>query len=116
MAKFTGSITTTGKSEAIRFEKSLFRQHPEFRQQAKVQAHVIGPGQLLVSVLNEIESEPRENDDPIVNAFLAFLEKDMLENPKRVSPVSEKLIAQAKDLTEGVTVSDADTIADDVGF
>ncbi len=44
MPSFSGSITTTGKSEAIRLDKALFRAHPEFRQRAKVRAHVIGPG------------------------------------------------------------------------
>ena len=30
MPSFSGSITTTGKSEAIRLDKALFRLHPEF--------------------------------------------------------------------------------------
>ena len=41
MPSFSGSITTTGKSEAIRLDKALFKAHPEFRQRAKVRAHVI---------------------------------------------------------------------------
>ena len=44
MSTYTGTITTTGKSEAIRLEKALFKSHPEFRQKSKVHAHVIGPG------------------------------------------------------------------------
>jgi antitoxin PrlF len=43
MSTFTGSITTTGKSQAIRLDKTLFRLHPEFRQKAKVRAQVIFP-------------------------------------------------------------------------
>ena len=50
MPTFSGSITTTGKSEAIRLDKALFKAHPEFRQRAKVRAHVIGPGHLLVTL------------------------------------------------------------------
>jgi len=54
MGTYSGTITTTGKSEAIRLEKALFKSHPEFRQKTKVRAHVIGPGTMLVSVADEI--------------------------------------------------------------
>ncbi len=57
MSAYTGTITTTGKSEAIRLEKALFKSHPEFRQKAKVRAHVIGPGTMLVSVADEAAAE-----------------------------------------------------------
>ena len=39
MSTYTGTITTTGKSEAIRLEKAFFKSHPEFRQKSKVHAH-----------------------------------------------------------------------------
>ena len=35
---FEGSVTTTGRSEAVRLEKAFFRAHPEFRQKARVRA------------------------------------------------------------------------------
>lgn len=114
MIKYTGSITTTGKSEAIRFEKGLFRQNPEFRQQAKVEARIIGPGQMLVSVVDE--AEPNSSEDPIVMAFLSFLEKDMTENPNRLTPVPEELIARAAELTKDVVVSDDDILGDNVSL
>ncbi len=41
---FKGSITTTGRSEALRLDKALFRAHPEFRQKSKIRAHVLGRG------------------------------------------------------------------------
>lgn len=114
MAKFTGSVTTSGKSEAIRFEKGLFRQNPEFKQQAKVEAHVIGPGQMLVSVVND--SEQSTGEDPIVMAFLSFLAKDMKDHPDRIAAVSESTIKEALELTKDVVVSDDETFADDVTF
>ena len=49
-AEFKGSITTTGRSEALRLDKALFKAHPEFKQRAKIRAHVIGPGSLLVTL------------------------------------------------------------------
>lgn len=47
---FEGSVTTTGRSEAVRLEKAFFRAHPEFRQKARVRAQAIGEGHVLVSV------------------------------------------------------------------
>ncbi len=102
--RYKGKISTSGTSNAIRLEKSLFRQHPEFKQQAEVTAHVIGPGTLLLSVNND--SQLRNEDDPVVGAFLAFLEKDILDNARDITAVSVEQIARAKELTAGVTVSD----------
>jgi len=70
---YTGKISTSGNSDAIRLDKNLFKQHPEFRQKATVRADVIGPGTMLLQVVNDAELE--NENDPIVRAFLAFLEK-----------------------------------------
>lgn len=112
MPKYTGSVTTTGKSEAIRLEKALFRQHPEFRQRAKVEAHVIGPGQMLVSVIDH--EDVNAGEDPIVMSFLSFLAKDIADHPDRVTALPEDTIACAMELTSNVVVSDDDAIADDI--
>jgi antitoxin PrlF len=101
---YKGKISTSGTSEAIRFEKSLFKQHPEFKQQAEVRADIIGPGTLLVSVVGA--SDVQTEEDPVVCAFLSFLEKDMLGNPQNITPLSEHQMARAKAITDGVTVSD----------
>jgi len=57
-----GTITMSGTSEAIRLEKASFKAHPEFRQKAKVQAHVIGPGTMLVAVADN--AEPQRTSTP----------------------------------------------------
>jgi antitoxin PrlF len=114
--EFKGSITTTGRSEAIRLDKALFRSHPEFQQRAKVRAHVIGPGSLLVTLDSngaDAEADSVERD-PVVAAYLAFLERDMRAHPGRVSPFSESELARLSELTAGVAVRDDDTIPDDV--
>ena len=108
---YTGTITTTGMSEAIRLEKALFKAHPEFRQKAKVQAHVIGPGTMLVAVADNAESA--EDVDPVMAAFLGFLARDIVENPARVVDLGSR-IAKARDLTRGVAVSDDDELPHDV--
>ena len=104
MSTYTGTITTTGKSEAIRLEKALFRSHPEFRQKAKVRAHVIGPGTMLVSVAGKpkAKSEP----DPIMRAFLNFLAGDISRKPDRVQPLAETRIKEARELTKDTKVDD----------
>lgn len=119
MATFSGSITTTGKSEAIRLDKALFRLHPEFRQKAKVRAQIIAPGHALISVMEDAGSTGAARtfeDDPIVAAFLAFLENDMKVHPGRITRLSKRSIARALRLTRGVKVSDADRIPDNVSF
>jgi len=116
MSTFTGSITTTGKSEAIRLDKALFRQHPEFRQKAKVRAHVISPGLALIAVVDDESIPAREEEDPIVSAFLGFLEKDLKNHPRRSTRLSKTSLARAVRLTKKVKVDPASTIPDDVTF
>jgi antitoxin PrlF len=114
MPTFAGSITTTGKSEAIRLDKALFRLHPEFRQKAKVRAQVIAPGHALISVVEEGPSE--EEEDPVVATFLAFLEKDMKTHPNRIAGFSKRAIARATRLTKGVKVADEERLPESISF
>ena len=118
LPEFKGSITTTGRSEAIRLDKALFKAHPEFRQRTKVRAHVIGPGSLLVT-LNSLEfgdpnTEGSIERDPVVLAYRSFLERDMKEHPDRLQPFTEADLARLENLTRDVVVSDDDVIPDDV--
>jgi len=114
MTTFRGSITTTGKSEAIRLDKALFRLHPEFRQKAKVRAQVIAPGQALISVVEE--GGHAEEADPVVAAFLAVVELDMKARPKRIAGLSKRAIARARRLTKGVKVGADERLPDSVTF
>jgi len=113
MPTFSGSITTTGKSEAIRLDKALFRLHPEFRQKAKVRAQVISPGHALISIVDE-EAAPAQEEDPIVTAFLALVEKDLKERAGRKTRMSKRSLTRAVRLTKGVKVSDDETLPDHV--
>jgi antitoxin PrlF len=106
-AAYSGAVTTTGNSDAIRFEKALFKACPEFRQKAKVKARPIGPGQILIS-LSEAVPAPSEDmeDDPMLAAFLAFLEKDISEHPERIRPLDEAFVERAWELVKDVQVID----------
>ena len=110
---YRGSITTTGTSEAFRFEKGLFRQNPEFRQKMNVEAHVIGRGTLLVHVVDDM-LEQEQKEDPMVAAFLAFIERDAITHPDRITPLSSSQIARCVELTRNIVVSDDDEIPDDI--
>jgi antitoxin PrlF len=109
---YAGTITTTGKSEAIRLDKSLFKSHPEFRQKSKVHAHVIGHGTLLVSVADDETSESEA--DPVMAAFLTFLDRQIAHSPDRIRPLSATRIDEARKLTKGVKVNDSESLPDDV--
>ncbi len=115
MSILTGSITTTGKSEAIRLDKALFRLHPEFRQKAKERAQVISPGHALISVVDS-EVVPAEDEDPLVSAFLAFIEADLKNNPGHSTRLSKTSLERAVRLTKGVKVSDHEKLPEDVTF
>jgi antitoxin PrlF len=113
---YSGTVTTTGKSEAFRVDKGLFRQHPEFKQKAKVKASVIAPGQILLSLCEEENPALVETEDPVINAFLGFLELDMIKNPERIEEISDAEMEHSKKLIEGVQVSDDDFLPEDVTF
>ena len=115
MPTFSGSITTSGKSDAIRLEKALFRLHPEFRQNAKVRAQVIAPGHALVSVVEDGTPSP-DHEDPVIAGFLAFLEKDLLANPNRIEGLSKKTFDRAARVTKTVTVAADELLPDDIAF
>lgn len=103
---YTGKISTSGNSDAIRLDKNLFKQHPEFKQQAKIRANVIAPGTMLLQIIDSPDTEGES--DPIVEAFLAFLEQDMIANPVNITPVSANQMEEIATLTAGVSVTDDD--------
>jgi len=112
--RYTGTVTTSGNSEAIRLENALFRAHPEFHQRSRVTVTVIAPGQMLVSVCDE--GEPGDEDDPVLDAFLGFIADDMARHPERLQPLSASAIAEGIELTSGLDVSDDEVIPDDASL
>jgi antitoxin PrlF len=101
-----------GKSEAIRLDKALFRLHPEFRQKAKVRAQVISPGHALIAVVDD-EAAVVEEEDPVVTAFLAFIEKDLKARPGRRTRLSKASLRRGVRLTKNVKVNDDEALPED---
>jgi len=93
---YVGKATRTGNSKALRFESALFTSHPEFAE-GEVEADVIAPGRLLV------RAHPREKEeDPVLGAYLAFLEEQMVVTPGGMRPLAEADVAGLDDLLAGV--------------
>ena len=108
---YRGKQTRTGNSSGFRFESALFRSHPEFN--GEVKAHVIAPGQMLVSAIAPSREESEEND-PVLEAFLAFLAKDMEDHPEQIKPLSADLMERIERLTQGMTVDLDEDLGDEV--
>src|SRR5580692_4806140 len=88
VAGYRGKQAKTGNSLGLRFDKALFRSHPEFS--GEVRAHVIAPGRMLVVAAPVTKSRRRE-DDPVMEAFLSFLAADMAASPQQVKPLDRRL-------------------------
>jgi antitoxin PrlF len=107
---YLGKQIRTGNSSGFRFEGALFRSHPEFN--GEVKAHVIAPGQMLVSAITPSDEEFDEND-PVLEAFLAFLAKDMEDHPEQIKPLSASRMKRIAELTKGVVVDFDEDLGDE---
>lgn len=50
------------------------------------------------------KKEARAEGDPVIGKFLAFLARDMTDEPGRIRPVPKSLLARGKALVKGVKV------------
>jgi antitoxin PrlF len=96
------------------FEKALFRAHPEFAE-GRLVADFIGPGYLLVRALPETEQAAPEAD-PVLGAYLAFIERDMQAHPERIQALPADLIARAQELVGHLEVDLDEDLGDDVSI
>ena len=100
---FSGKSTSIGNSNGFRFDAALFKANPEFF--GEVRATVLAPGQMLVSVVPMDEQPPAlqdEESNPVMQAFLSFLEGQMKAHPDLIEPLSAAQMAHIAALVEGV--------------
>jgi antitoxin PrlF len=109
---YSGRAARSGNSQAMAFEKALFRAHPEFAE-GRLEADYIGPGHLLVRALPD-EAPAAQEEDPVLGAYLAFLERDMAAHPERIQPLSAELLARAHALVGHIEVDLNEDLGDDV--
>jgi antitoxin PrlF len=98
---YTARATTSGTAPALAFSKAFAEAHPEFTQ-GRFEAHVIAPGRMLVSAPVGIEED--EDDDPVLGAFLDFLDVEMKARPELVRPFTAGDIQGLDELLDGVDV------------
>jgi hypothetical protein len=99
---YSGKATTVGNSRALSFETTLFKEHPEFAT-GRFEAHVLGPGTLLVTSSDPVTEPPADSEDPVVLAYLAFLEEQLARHPELIQPL-DGLLARADELVGHVAV------------
>jgi hypothetical protein len=100
---FSGKSTSIGNSNGFRFDAALFKANPEFF--GEVRGTVLAPGQMLVSVVPTGEQEPASQDEegnPVMQAFLSFLEGQMAAHPELIEPVTEAQMAHIAALVDAV--------------
>jgi len=102
-AVYRGRQARAGNSLALRFERALFRSHPEF--QGEVRARVIGPGRMLV-VAEPVRLKVRADEDPVLASFVSFLAGDMGRFPARLKPLDQSFWKRANTLLRGVNTTD----------
>lgn len=107
---YRGKQAKTGNSLGFRFERALFHSHPEFN--GEVEAHIIGPGRMLVIA----ESEPRKKstkEDPVLSSFMSFLASDMRNSPAHVTPLNTDIFDSISRLVRGVNTSPEEDLGDE---
>lgn len=50
------------------------------------------------------DQENELQEDPVLYAFLEFMEQDMRKNPKRIQPLTEEFMDKVQQLVKGVDV------------
>jgi len=109
--EYVGKRMKTGNSLGFRFEGALFKSHPEFS--GTVRAHVIAPGRMLVVADPDKSTMDENEEDPVIQSFLAFLAKDMEKNPDSLRPLDEAMMAEVAELVKGVSVDPDEDLATD---
>ena len=94
--EYRGKRTRTGNTFAFRFDRALFKSHPEFA--GEVKAHVIAPGRMLVSAAEPVT----KRHDPVMQSFLAFLANDIAKAPETIKPMSPEMARRIDRLVEEV--------------
>ena len=108
---YSGKATTVGNSRALSFEASLFKAHPEFAA-GRVEAHVIAPGTMLVTSAERADPH-LDDEDPVMLAYLAFLQREMTRHPDLVQPLDSRLIAEMDHLVGDIQVDLDEDLGED---
>jgi antitoxin PrlF len=67
---------------------------------------------MLVSAVAPSDEEFDKND-PVLEAFLAFLAKDMADHPEQIKPLDENMFKRAEELTKGMIIDMDEDLGDE---
>ena len=107
---YHGRQAKTGNSLGLRFERALFHSHPEFS--GEVEAHIIGPGRMLVVA----DPKPRRKsaeEDPVLSSFMSFLAADMQRSPEHIKPLDAGVMERIGTLVSKVATSPEENLGDE---
>jgi hypothetical protein len=107
---YHGKQAKTGNSLGLRFERALFHSHPEFS--GEVEAHIIGPGRMLVVA----DPEPKRRsakEDPVLSSFMSFLAADMQRLPEHIKPLDAGVMERIGTLVGKVATSPEEDLGDE---
>lgn len=97
---YSGKVTAIGNSTGIRFDSALFKLHPEFS--GDIRATIVADGHMLVSAKTSQAESSEDAEDPVMLAFLRFIEKDMLDHPENIAPFDAAQMDRISSLVAGV--------------
>jgi prlF antitoxin for toxin YhaV_toxin len=107
---YRGKQAKTGNSLGLRFERALFRSHPEFN--GEVEAYVIGPGRMLV-VAKLLPGKKTTEEDPVLSSFMSFLASDMQNSPGHITPLDGDVLDRIGSLVREVKSSPEEDLGDE---
>ncbi len=107
---YHGKQAKTGNSLGLRFERALFHSHPEFS--GEVEAHIIGPGRMLVVADPEPKRKSAE-EDPVLSSFMSFLAADMQRSPEHIKPLDAGVMKHIRTLVGNVDTSPEEDLGDE---
>jgi hypothetical protein len=107
---YRGKQAKTGNSLGFRFERALFHSHPEFN--GEVEAHVIGPGRMLV-VADPESSRKKSERDPVLSSFMSFLAADMQRSAEHTRPLDAGVMERVGALVSDVASSPEEDLGDE---
>jgi hypothetical protein len=110
-AVYRGRQAKTGNSLGLRFERALFHSHPEFN--GEVEAHVIGPGRMLVVADPESRKKKSADEDPVLSSFMSFLASDMRNSPVHITPLDSGDLDRIGTLVQEVKTSPEEDLGDE---
>jgi hypothetical protein len=107
---YHGKQAKTGNSLGLRFERALFHSHPEFS--GDVEAHIIGPGRMLV-VADPKPKRKSAEEDPVLSSFMSFLAADMQRSPEHIKPLDAGAMERIGTLVRNVDTPPEEKLGDE---